>query len=330
VFKISSFEVEKGTKKSGVLKVVERSLGPIDVPITIVNGIESGPILCVLAGEHGCEYAGIETCIRLSKDINPKELRGTLIVLPIINVPGFQARTPYICPIDGVNIGRAWPGNLIPYSSISNFITYNIFHDVILKSNYVVDLHGGDLVESISDPCIYLLRTGKKEIDEVSESLANVFGVEYIVETFPPKTGEPPGTLQHEAAKRGIPAILAEAGHEGKVEEKDVTLLYNGVLNVMKHLEMVRGKPGSTIKPKMIRMAKVTTEKGGLFYSNFEVGSIISQGDVLGEIRDIHGKTIHRIIAPTKGKIWAKVNTLPWDPALGHFLFLLLSENFVT
>lgn len=172
ILKIGEIEVEENMKRSGTLKVAGRSLSPIEVPITIVRGSSSGSTLCVLAGEHGCEYAGIEACVRLSKTISPKELSGTLIIIPVVNVPGFENRTPYVCPIDNVDLSSAWPGKKIVSHSISHIITHTIFHQVIRKSNYVITLHGGDLVESLSDPCILLHKTGNKKVDEASENMA--------------------------------------------------------------------------------------------------------------------------------------------------------------
>ena len=103
-------------------------------------------------------------------------------------------------------------------------------------------------MESLSDPCIMLHKTGNKKVDEASENMAKNFGIEYVVEYKEEKGG-----LTKEATERGIPTILPEAGGEGKVEESDVSILYEGVLNVMKCLGMIKGAPLITVKPKIIR-----------------------------------------------------------------------------
>ena len=325
LFKIANIEVKRGEKKSGYLKVAERSITSIDLPITIINGIKPGPILCVIAGEHPNEYAGIETCIRLAKNIDPKELSGVLIIIPIINLPGFQSRTPYVCPLDGVNISMAWPGKLTS-SSITYVMAYHIFHDVIVKSNYLIRLHGGDICESMI-PCVYFCKSGNQKLDEASKGMAKVFGIEYIIETPPPKKGES-GGLTREAVQRGISTITPEAGSHGRLDEEDISILYDGVTNVMKHLGMLPGKPKVIVSPKIIggngRLAYVSSERGGLFYSMVEAGDIVSKGDIIGEIRNIRGETIEKIPAPIKGKIFFKVNPLPWDPSLGWFLFYIV------
>jgi predicted deacylase len=321
LLKIGDIEVGAGEKVMSTLKVAERSVSSIEVPITIVNGNKDGPTLCVIAGEHGNEYAGIETCIRLSKDLSPRNLAGALILIPIVNIPGFQERSPYVNPIDKVNIADVWPGR--PNGSITEIIAYNIFHNVIAKSTYLIRLHGGDICESMI-PCVYYSMLGDEKVDKMAKELATIFGMEYVIEYSPPPK------LHVAAGKLGIPTILPEAGHEGKIREEDVKLLYDGVLNVMKYLGMIPGKSETKFKPKIIdgkKMMYVTSKTSGLFYSYVEVGNIVHKGDIIGEIRNIKGECLDKITAPIDGKIFFKYNSLPWDPTLGWFLFQIVQVD---
>jgi predicted deacylase len=316
--KIGNIEVGVGEKVVSTLKVAERSISPIEVPITIINGSEDGPVLCVIAGEHGNEYAGIEACIQLSRDLSPQDLAGTLILVPIVNVPGFQERSPYLNPIDRVNISNVWPGK--PNGSITEIMAYNVFRNVIAKSNYLIRLHGGDICESMI-PCVYYSTLKKDNVDKMAKELATIFGMEYVVEYSPPPK------LHVAAGKLGVPTILPEAGHEGKLQEKDVKLLFRGVLNVMMYIGMIPGKPEIKTKPKIIdgnKMVYVTSKTCGLFYSHVEVGDIVNKGDIIGEIKNIKGECLNKIIAPIDGKIFFKYNSLPWDPTLGWFLFQIV------
>jgi len=316
--KIGNIEVSAEEKVVSTLKVAERSISPIEIPITIINGSKDGPVLCVIAGEHANEYAGIEACIRLSRDLTPQDLAGTLILIPIVNVPGFQERSPYVNPIDKVNISDVWPGK--PDGTITEIMAYNIFHNVIAKSNYLIRLHGGDICESMI-PCVYYSVLKKDNVDKVAKELAMIFGMNYVIEYSPPPK------LHVAAGELGIPTILPEAGHEGKLEEEDVNRLYKGVLNVMKYNGMIQGKPQIKAKPKIIdgnRMVYVRSKTCGLFYSHVEVGDIVHKGDIIGEIRNIKGECLDKIIAPINGKIFFRYNSLPWDPTLGWFLFQIV------
>jgi predicted deacylase len=319
-------EVEKGVKKSGTVKVAERSVFDIEIPITVINGIKDGPTLFVIAGEHPNEYAGIETCIRLARNLNPQEISGRLVIIPIINIPGFLTRSQYVNPIDHVNLFTIWPGKEKD-ASISYVMVYNLYHKLIKKADYLLDLHGGDICESMI-PCVYAPIVGDNIIDEENRKLAKVFaeaGFNFMVEWISLKKEEELQELVILLSKQGKPSLIAEAGAEGKVEEKDVKMLYNGVINVMKHLGMIQGEPNRITKPKLVgREGKntfVSSSRGGLFYSFVKVGDVVSKGDILGEIRNVWGETIERIVAPHDGMIFFKINTLPWDPSLGWFLF---------
>lgn len=318
--------VEKGTKKSGVVKVAERAVFDIEIPVTVINGIKDGPTLFVIAGEHPNEYAGIEACIRLAKNLDPQEISGRLVIIPIINVPGFLTRSPYVNPIDHVNLFTIWPGKE-KEASISYVMIYNLYHKLIKKADYLLDLHGGDICESMI-PCVYAPIVGNERIDGENRKLAEVFaeaGFDYMVEWVSLKKEEELQELVILLSKQGKPSLIAEAGTEGKVEERDVIMLYDGVINVMKHLGMIRGEPIRRTKPRLVgkegKNTFVGSSRGGLFYSFVKVGDVVSKGDVLGEIRNVWGETIEKIVAPHDGMIFFKINALPWDPSLGWFLF---------
>ena len=100
VFEIGGVSAEPGTRAFGWLQAGDTGTQPVKIPLMIVNGVAPGPVLCVTAGIHGCEYAGIETAIRLGTEINPKTLTGTLISIPVVNFPGFVSRSVYINPLD--------------------------------------------------------------------------------------------------------------------------------------------------------------------------------------------------------------------------------------
>src|ERR1700759_2896531 len=80
-------------------------------PVVTVAGERAGPVLFVNAGVHGGEYPAIEAVIRLGKTIDPKQISGTVILMPVLNLPAFKTRTPFVCPMDGVNPNRVFPGD---------------------------------------------------------------------------------------------------------------------------------------------------------------------------------------------------------------------------
>src|SRR5256714_12094109 len=80
-------------------------------PVISITGAKSGPVLFVNAGVHGGEYPAIEAVIRLGQMLDAKKISGTVILMPCLNLPAFRARTPFVCPVDGVNPNRVFPGD---------------------------------------------------------------------------------------------------------------------------------------------------------------------------------------------------------------------------
>jgi len=163
---------------------------PIRFGIFLVNGSMPGPTLVVTAGVHAAEYASIAAALELGRSLQPKDLRGRVIIVPVVNVPGFGVRAIYVCPLDGKNPNRCFPGKAL--GTASERIAYWLFNNVMLQGDYYVDLHGGDLVEALVPFSLYH-RTGNAEVDRVSLEMAQVFGIPYIVrsETPAPPTLRP-------------------------------------------------------------------------------------------------------------------------------------------
>jgi predicted deacylase len=317
---VNGLEIKKGSKVKGRLKV-----GPyfphkrahlrrwVMIPYTVIRGREDGSVLCITAGCHPTEYSGIDAAIRLTREIDPKELTGTLIVVPLVNVPGFYERT-YINPIDGKNLQGLYPGiprenrgEAFQSTMISDLMTSKIWNEIILKGNYVVDFHGGDLPET---PLWYVAvpYTGNETVDKKSEGMALATGIKFISY---PKTKPRPGDLKTESAKIGKPSILFEVCTGGLLLEKESQAIFDGTLNVMRYLGMLDTKltiikeQPSTIdgqKPVILtRQASVDFTKRGLYYSKIEVGARVTKGEKVGELKNLDGDVIEEIFAPATG-----------------------------
>ena len=143
---VGTLSVARGEKAMGWQRVPVPDHS-VEIPIFAVSGTRPGPTLVVTAGVHGAEYASIEAALRLGRTTQPADLRGRLIVAPIVNMPAFRARSIYVCPLDGKNLNRIFPGN--PEGSAGERIAYWVFENVIRQGDYFVDLHGGDMIEDL-------------------------------------------------------------------------------------------------------------------------------------------------------------------------------------
>ena len=100
----------RGVKQQMTLNFIDSFNQKTTLPVVILKGQEPGKVFTILAGVHGAELAPIIATQKLLKRINPSQLKGTLIILPITNVGAFYGYTPYINPIDKRNINRSFPG----------------------------------------------------------------------------------------------------------------------------------------------------------------------------------------------------------------------------
>ncbi|HLN11766.1 MAG TPA: M14 family metallopeptidase, partial [bacterium] len=301
---VGSAAAAPGRKATGHLEVPGTS---IRMPVTVVNGAAAGPRVCITAGVHGGEYPGIEAAIRTAASLDPAHVRGQVVVVHIVDVPSFQARSIYICPLDGKNPNRVFPGN--PAGTASERLAHTLFSEVIVRADYYVDLHGGDINEALV-PFTILLDSGTPEVDAAAMDLARVYGIKYVVR------GRVSGGTYSAAAQRKIPAILAEAGGQGLLEPAALALHLRGLQNVLKHLKVVSGAP-EPVEPIVLLgpLHWVSSEHTGLFYPNVVPGDRVTQGQRVGEIRDYFGASLAEIVSPGTGIVLFTVTTPATNPS---------------
>jgi uncharacterized protein len=292
-FEVGNSSAAPGTRVRGKLSVGFTLLFPVEMPFTIINGVEDGPLLTVTAGVHGTEYTGIEATMRLAQVISPEKLNGAIALVHLVNVPGFQAKVPFTCPIDGLNINRIFPGK--PDGSISHRIAYTLFSQLISKSNYYIDLHCGEIPEQHVDLAYYDVIGGKT--DPISEEMARCFSASYI------QADVVPGSSETEACKAGIPAITSEAGELGKLEEHEVNAHVEGVLNVMRRFQLLNAPVKHTNPKKLGERHVIRSEKAGFLRARAKCGEAVTEGQDLAEIVNVYGDTVESIKSPFNGVI---------------------------
>jgi uncharacterized protein len=192
-----------------------------------------------VAGAHGTEYASILVLEKLIQELNPAEVSGTIIIVPLVNIASFEQKVPHVNPADGKNMNRFYPGN--PNGTQTERAVSAVTKQVVEQSDYLIDLHGGDLDESLR-PYSYWAPTGNAQQDAVSRAMVLAFGLDTIIfstdQTHDPNAAH---YLETNASLRGKPSLTAEAGHAGTAEPEDVATLLNGCLNVMRYLKMLPG-----------------------------------------------------------------------------------------
>src|SRR5204863_1446413 len=156
LLQVGALKAEAGQKVYGVAEF-EIAGAPYRLPMWLINGSDEGPTLAVTAGVHPAEYASIAGALQVGRTLSPDGLRGRVIVVPVMNMPAFTARSIYVFPLDGKNLNRVFPGNAA--GTASEQIAAWVFEHVIRRADYYVDLHGGDLIEALV-PLTIFYRSG--------------------------------------------------------------------------------------------------------------------------------------------------------------------------
>lgn len=261
----------------------------LELAYAVMEGQRPGPCLLVSAGVHGSEYCSIETAIRLMQR-RPEGLSGSLVVLPILNPGGFARRSIYLMPEDGRNLNRMFPGR--PDGSFSERLAHWLTTRVYPQVDAYLDLHGGDLDESLASFTIY------GAASEKSRELAIAFGAPTNIASF----GN--GYSVSAANDIGVPAILPEVGGNGLWGEDSVGEMLAGVERVMHHLGMIEG-PVAPPAPNaaFVTMWVPTAPVSGLWYPAKKLSAPIAAGDSLGEIRDVFGRVLATIPSERSGSV---------------------------
>ena len=307
-------DIKPGSRSRGILEV-----GPyfshtrahirsfVRVPYTLVRGVHNGPTLCITGGVHGTEYAGIAAAIRLSNEVKPEDLEGKLVIIPVVNVPAFNERQ-YICPIDGVNIQGSWPGKAD--GSIGHRIAYRVFSEFISRADYYLDLHGGDIHES-EVAFSHFHRIGDSNIDSKSEGMARALGFKYVTVS----EGEGgKGCSYRVGPEHGVPSALCELCQGSKLLLEEASRVLDGIVNVMRYLNMIEGAPRTFENQKIIATKKIGVKRGGLLYSRVKPGDTLLEGEVLGEVKNLKGEVIETVYAPSKGVVLLMIHNPLLEP----------------
>src|SRR5258708_4345352 len=271
-FTVGTATAVPGQKATGYIEVPGGVDAATGIPVVVVRGAKPGPVLALVSGLHGTEYASVIALEKLIPRIDPAQLSGTVIILPLVNIQSFLQKVPHVNPIDGKSMNRYYPGKMD--GTQTDRTSYLITKQVVERSDYLIDYHGGDLDEDLR-PYSYWWKIGNEKQDAITHDMVLAFGFDHIiVVTDRPKDPNASRYLENTASTRGKPAIAVEAGHAGTVETDDVALLVNGTLNVMRHLKMLPGAAPMIEHPVWIaKIDPVTSDQTAIVYPSVTRGT---------------------------------------------------------
>jgi predicted deacylase len=273
-------------------------LAGLDVPVVEVTGQADGPRLTVIAGVHGCEYASMAAVRQWAVGLAARDLNGRVTVVPVLNLPAFQARSPFVVPEDGKNLNRCFPGN--PDGTLAERLAHATFTKVITGSDALIDAHCGDLPEALEPFTLYEAGPAEGKALEI----AVAYGLGYVIRQEPGPGRAVGGTTSAAAAQVGIPAITAEAGGCGLIEQAAVDLHLRGLDRVLAALGMdgAQSANGAAAPTVLSQFLWLRSQADGWWQPAVSPGDAVAEGQLLGTVSTLDNtEVLQSVHAPTAG-----------------------------
>lgn len=312
IVSVREFNVED-TPKSSVrkywLSVISDGFGnPIAIPVVVARGGVEGPTLGLTAAVHGNELNGIPVIHRLFNEIDIEELKGTIVGVPVVNVPSFFSKRRRFT--DGVDLNHIMPGK--KEGPVSQIYAYRFINKLVRHFDYLLDLHTASFGRVNS----YYIRADMDQ--EETRRLALLQNADIIVHN-PPSDG----TLRGAADEMGIPAITLEVGNPNTFQRKLIRSGVEGIHNVLCHLNMIDDEIEEPDKPTVIckKSYWIYTDMGGLLTVHSNLLDIVEEGFPIASLRDVFGRKIKDFLAPEKGIVIGK-SISPVNRSGGRILHL--------
>lgn len=319
VTQISARDVPDRTRISFSLSVVRLGDGSIlSVPVHVLAGTGARPCIAVVAGVHGDEAEGIAALLELSRSLDPAEITGRLILVPIANPPAFAAHQRR-SPIDGVDLNRVFPGD--PNGTASERLAHRLFELVKDNAEFLFTLHSWYATGN----ALPHAEISAKAISTRSASFkaAVASGFEYIR-----LADWNPGLFPCTINSVGIPSMEAEIGGMGVSTATYRDAYRTHVMALMAHFGMIASKAPGPSRPKQAYTTQhVVAGVGGILRSDAALGSHFKCGELMGVIADADGLTIEELRCPADSILMARRTFLSVSP--GEIIFRLLQPASV-
>jgi len=293
-FSIGGATLERGTSTTLNIELPKLYNTPTHLRIHVLRGKKEGPVIFVSATIHGDELNGIEIIRRFKKLNILKKLRGTIILVPVVNVYGMMNLSRYLP--DRRDLNRSFPGS--SKGSLAARVAKIFFDEVVTKCDLGIDLH----TASIHKSNLPQIRTNIE--NEYTFSLAQAFGAPVILHS-----SLRDGSLRAAAQEAGVPILLYEAGEALRFNEKGIRIGVKGLVNVLRANNMLP-KRLKTPKQKMPIVTKnskwIRSTESGMIRTIKELGETVVSDEIIAYIDEPLGEQSFPVLAPFDGIIIGK------------------------
>lgn len=283
--------VAAGSKESFWLELFDDAAHGF--PVVVINGAQAGKTLVAIAGVHGDEYEGVQALHELCATLDPAEMNGRLIAVPIANVAAHRAAVR-TTPMDSLNLARVFPGN--DKGTLTERIAACLTR-LIERADFLLDLHSAGIMFQIP-PLV-----GYCAANAPAAAAARVFGTPVIWAHPEPI---PAGRTVSEAQRVGIPWLYVESSGGGRVLPHELPYYQNGIRHLLQHLRLLPGEPPAASARYSLAGngnldEAIAATAAGFFVPQVPILAAVTAGQMVGVIRDLFGDTLEEITAPQAG-----------------------------
>ncbi|USD68034.1 succinylglutamate desuccinylase/aspartoacylase family protein [Vibrio sp. SCSIO 43136] len=294
---IGGHEIARGeTKKIAIPVAKLYTDGDVSLPVYVIRAKKPGPTMFITAAVHGDELNGIEIIHRLINMKGFRLSRGSLVLVPMVNIYGVINQSRYMP--DRRDLNRSFPGSA--KGSLAARVANILKTEVIDNCEYGIDLHTGAIHRS------NLPQIRANVEDDETANLAKAFGVSVVLHSQ-----EIDGSLRDCAASSGTKVLLYEAGEALRFDEVSIRLGVRGIMSVLRHLGMVNklSSQRKVVEPFIARGSLwVRASESGIVNHLFKLGDQVDKGDKLATITSTYGEMLSEVLAPRSGIIVGKQN----------------------
>lgn len=303
--------VRPGTTKAFDVHFTHDMSSPNSWKVVVIKGQERGPVFTIAAGIHGYEYPPILATQKIIQELDPKKLKGTVLIVPIANPGSFFHRSPYKNPIDDLNLNRIFPGK--SGGSVTERMAYFMSNTIISYSDVFLDIHGGDAPEDLMPFVCYYNNTKRPEQTALARRLSEKSGFETVV-SYPYSLSKKAKAKYafKQAVQYGITGLSIECGKMGQVEADEVERIRKAIFNMLYEMGMYTDHfPLPEQLQYLEDQIYLKSTVDGIFYSELKAGDLVKKGQLVGYTTDLLGETIEEYKSPKDGIILYKLATPP-------------------
>lgn len=287
-------EILRGTNVTINLELPKLYHSPMDLPIRVIRGKKDGPTIFISAAIHGDELNGIEIIRRFRKLSILKRLKGTVVLIPIVNIYGVMTLSRYMP--DRRDLNRSFPGT--KKGSLASRVAKVFFDEIVSKCDFGLDLH----TASIHKSNLPQIRTNLD--NKFTYNLAKIFEAPVVLHSELRD-----GSLRAEAQEKEIPVLLYEAGEALRFDETSIRIGVKGIVNILRELDMlpiVNRKRKYKI-PIVARSSQwIRSTESGIIRTIKALGDIVKEDEIIAYVDEPLGDESFEIKATFDGVIIGK------------------------